>query len=116
MLPTMPRAINRKSKTSTILTVDMTYSLKLKERKAAPEDSCEQVALHGVLLDLLVDPLRVLGQSAFDPAWVLEDGFGGPGRVAVDRGGEPRTDVVTDPVADRFRVDRAQIRHRRQWA
>src|SRR6266540_2782552 len=100
MRPTMPRAINRKSKTSTVLTVDMTYSLKLKERKAAPEGSCEQVALHGVLLDLLVDPLRVFGQSAFDPAGVLEDRFRCPGWVAIDRGGEPLTDVVPDPTAD----------------
>src|SRR5438874_11608246 len=112
----MPKATSRTSTTATVFAMDTTDSLKLNERMPAPQNSRKQVALHGVLLDLLVDPLRVLGQSAFDPARVLEDGFGCPRRVAIDRGGEPRTDVVPDPAADRFRVDRAQIRHRRQWA
>src|SRR5262249_45444906 len=116
MRPTMPRAIIRASNTSTNLAVDMIYSLELNERNTAPQDSREQIALRVVLLDFLVDPLRVLGQSAFDPARVLEDGLRSPRRVALDRGGEPLTDVVLDPTADRFRVDRAQVGHRRQRA
>src|SRR5438552_18463261 len=114
MLPTMPKAISRTSTTTTVLAVDMTDSFEL---SGCPlTNSREQVALYGVLLDLLVDPLRVLGQSAFDPAWVFEDGFGCPRRVAIDRGGEPGANAVPDPVADFFRINRTPIGHRRQRA
>ena len=72
----------------------------MNERNPLPENSREQVALDRMLLNLLIDPLRVLGQSAFDPARVLEDSCRRPGWVAIDRGGEPLMDVVPDPTAD----------------